>query len=121
MIGSGRDHDLFLAVTIDHDQRDAGGGVWIARGESHIDALALEQMEQLISVWIAPDPPDKGDTRAEPRGRDGLVGPFAAAGAKEFGTINGITRARKCFAADQIIEIDPSKDNNVEARLAPLT
>jgi hypothetical protein len=78
-------------------------------------------MEQLISVWIAPDPPDKGDTRAKPRGRDGLIGPFAATGAKKVGTINSITRTGKGFAADQVIEIDPSKDNNVEARLAPLT
>ena len=114
VIRPGGDHDLLFAGAINHYECHTSGGVRITCRKADIDSSLSQQIHQLVALSVAANSPNKSDTRPESRRGHGLVGSLPASCPQKFGTVNGVAGSRKSFAADEVIHVDPSEDDNIE-------
>jgi hypothetical protein len=104
----GSDDDLVLAGGVDEDQRHPRGRV----GALRLYGQPLLPRQRLVGQRVAADAADERDVGAEPRRRDGLVGPLAAGDPAERRVGDGLAGAGQPAAARDQVEVHRPDDDD---------
>jgi hypothetical protein len=67
---------------------------------------------RILAERIAPDRPDEGDVRPEPRGRDRRVGSLAAVMPLVVAADHGLTGAGEPFDGNDQVDVDGPDDDD---------
>ncbi len=79
LVGARGHDDRILGRPIDADQRHARRHGCVARHMAHVQPLGAVARERTLAEQIVPHARHEGHFAAQPRSRDGLIGPLAAA------------------------------------------
>lgn len=93
-VGAGRHDDRVLGRSVDADERHARRRRLVAHDMAHVHALGAIARQRLFAEEVAPHARHEGHVAAQPRGRDGLIGPLAAGGHHETAAENRLARRR---------------------------
>ena len=78
VVGARGDDDRGLAVVVDRHEGVPGRQLGVRGDADEVDAVGAQQREGLVRGRVGADRGDQRDLRAEPPGRQRLVGPLAA-------------------------------------------